>query len=117
MNNFNVGILGNNFDITTKFVEKIINNTKASCDQDHVKMNIIINNKLFDKEENEILNIIKNFENINTTNLCLCFDNDNIYNLIKNSTTIPILNSKFKNNEENIISDIIKIQNLGSDNK
>jgi len=117
MNNFTIGILGNDFKITTKFVEDIINSTNAKNDQEHIKMNIIINNKLLYKNENEIIDIIKNFENINTTHLCLCFDNNNIYNLINQNTDIPILNSNFINYEKSIIKNIINMHNIGSDNK
>jgi len=38
MNNFTIGILGNDFKITTKFVEDIINSTNAKNDQEHIKM-------------------------------------------------------------------------------
>ena len=36
-----LGILGNDYQETTKLVEEIILNTKAKIDQEHIKMNII----------------------------------------------------------------------------
>lgn len=108
-----VGIIGNDFDITTKFIDKIIQNTNAKTDQEHIKMNIIINNKLLNNDK-EILNIISNLEKINATCLCLCFDNDKVHELIKKNTNIPILNSKFKNNENMLIQNIINKHKSGS---
>lgn len=114
MEDFCVGIIGNDFDITTKFIDKIIQNTNVKTDQEHIKMNIIINNKLLNNNDKEILNLISNLEKINSTCLCLCFDNYKVYELIKKNANIPILNSKFKNNENMLIQNIIDKHKLGS---
>ena len=93
MKELTLGILGNDYIKTTKFVEEIINNTKATIDQEHIKMNIIINNKLLEKNEFELLEIIKTLENIDSNILCICFDDKNIINFIKNNSNIKIIDN------------------------
>lgn len=106
MKDFTLGILGNDFNKTTEFVNQIILNTKANCDQEHMKMNIIINNKLLDDKE-EIKKVLTKFENINTNILCLTFNNKEISNFIKDNTKISVLNDDFKLNDITLIETIL----------
>ena len=87
-----IGILGNDFKLSTKVVEKIILKTKANTDQEHITMNIVINNNLFNKTEDELLNILNKLIQSNIDYLILIFDNKRIFNLFKNNTNIPIYN-------------------------
>lgn len=108
-NKYVVGILGNNLDITTNFVENIINNTPAKKDQDHIKMNIVVNENLLNKKTEEIIDIAKKMEEIDSTCLCLCFECDkHLYNSLKNNINIPVLNTTFNGSEEVIINNILK---------
>lgn len=107
--NKSIGILGNDYKLSTLFVEKIISNTKANIDQEHIPMNIVINNKLLDKNEIEIKDILNKFEKSNTTFLILTFNNIDIYNIIKRNTNIPILNTTFDINNDYFIKKIIEL--------
>ena len=107
--NTTIGILGNDFNLSTSFVEKIILKTNAKKDQDHIKMNIIINNKLFEKNEKDLKDIITNLENSKIDYLILNFNNQNIYNFIKNNTYIQVLNNKFDLNNNLLIDKIIEL--------
>lgn len=106
--NTTIGILGNDFEITTQFIEKIINNTKATQDQDHIKMNIIINNYLLDKNNNEINDILEKIKKSNIDYLVLAINDKRIYQLVENSK-IKIINKTFDINDNNLIKKIIKI--------
>ncbi len=86
-----LGILGDNFILSTKIVDKIISNTKANSDQEHIKMNIIINNNLLNKSKEEINTIINKLEQSKIDYLLLTFDNTNLKAYIKSITTIPII--------------------------
>ena len=105
--NKTIGIIGIDYIISTQFVEKIIFKTKASTDQEHVKMNIVINNKLSNKDQ--LKDIINKLERINTNYLILTFNNQEIYNYLKENTNIPILNGTFDLNDNNFIEQIIKL--------
>ena len=107
--NTTIGILSNDLKLSTSFVEKIILNTKANTDQDHIKMNIIINNKLFNYDNNELLNLTEKIEKSNIDYLVLNFNNGEIYNYLKNNLNIPILNSSFNINDFELIKKIIKL--------
>ena len=107
--NLTIGILGNNLKLSTSFVEKIILKTKAKVDQEHIKMNIIINNKLLDKDELYLKELIHNIEKSNIDYLVLNFNDIDIYNYIKNNTNIPILNNSFDVNDISLINKIIKL--------
>ena len=107
--NQTIGLLGYDLNLSTLFVEKIINHTKADIDQEHIKMTIVINNKLLDKNDNEIINIIKDLENSNIDYLVLTFNNSDLYNLIKNNTNINILNNTFDINNLELIEKIITL--------
>ena len=107
--NQTVGLLGYDLNLSTSFVEKIINHTKADIDQEHIKMNIVINNKLLNKNNEELLKIIRELENSNINCLVLTFKNDNIYNLIKNNTNINIINNTFDINDIELIRKIITL--------
>lgn len=107
--NKSIGILGNDFKLSTSFVEKIISNTKANIDQEHIPMNIVINNKLLDKDESELKNLLNKFEKNNTSYLILTFNNLDIYNKIKRNTYIPILNYNFDINDDNFIKQVIEL--------
>lgn len=108
MKNFTLTIIGNDFKTTTEFMEKIILNTKATIDQEHMKMNIIINNKLLNNKEN-LKNILKKLENINSNLICLTFDDKETYDFIKNNINIPILNDKFNIQDDSIIKKVLDI--------
>ncbi len=86
-----LGILGNDFILSTSIVDKIILNTKANIDQEHIKMNIVINNKLLNKSNLEIKDIITKLEQSNINYLLLTFNDKNIINYIKSFTNIPII--------------------------
>ena len=104
-----IGILGNDLKISTLFVEKIILNTKADTDQEHIKMNIVINNNLFNKNKKELLKIIDNFKKTKINYLVLTFDNQNIYEFIKENINIPIIKYYFNELDDELISNIIKL--------
>ena len=89
-----LGILGNDYQKTTKLVEEIILNTKAKTDQEHIKMNIIINNKLLFKDNLTILNIIHDLEKIESDYLILAFDNQDIKDFIEDNTNLIILKNE-----------------------
>lgn len=89
-----LGILGNDYQKTTKLVEEIILNTKAKTDQEHIKMNIIINNKLLFKDNLTILNIVHNLEKIESDYLILAFDNQDIKDFIEDNTNLIILKNE-----------------------
>ena len=89
-----LGILGNDYQKTTKLVEDIILNTKAKTDQEHIKMNIIINNKLLFKNNLTILNIVHNLEKIESDYLILAFDNQDIKDFIEDNTNLIILKNE-----------------------
>ena len=107
--NTTIGILGYDFKLSTSYVEKIILKTKASIDQDHIQMHIVINNKLLDKKEDKLIEIINNLEKINTKYLVLTFENQYIYEIIKRNTNIPILNNTFNIEDETLIKQIIEL--------
>ena len=109
MNNTTIGILSNNLKLSTQFVEKIIINTKAIKDQDHIKMNIIINNKLLDKNNKFFRKLLKNIEKSQVDYLVLIFNDINIYNYLKDNTSIPIINSSFDINDIELVKKIIKL--------
>ena len=89
-----LGILGNDYQKTTKLVEDIILNTKSKIDQEHIKMNIIINNKLLLKDNLTILNIVHNLEKIESDYLILAFDNQDIKDFIEDNTNLIILKNE-----------------------
>ena len=109
MNNKTIAILGQDYKLSTTFVENIINSTKANKDQDHIKMNIIINNKLLNKDLNYLNELINNIEKSQVDYLVLTFNNKDIYNYLKNKTNIPIINSTFNINDLELIKKIIKL--------
>lgn len=86
-----LGILGNDFILSTNIVDKIITNTKANNDQEHIKMNIVINNNLLNKSNIEIKDIINKLEKSKIDYLLLTFDSQDITNYIKSITTIPLI--------------------------
>ena len=107
--NKSIGIIGNDFKLSTLFVEKIILNTKANVDQDHIPMNIVINNKLLEKDESEIKNLLNKLEQSNTSYLILTFNNIDVYNKIKRNTYIPVINNNFNINDDNFIKQVIEL--------
>ena len=103
-----IGILGNNFQITTKFVEKIILNTKASSDQEHIKMNIIINNYLEKKSKEEINNLLIKIQNSKIDYLILTINDDNLYQMIIENG-MDIINNTFDINDNLLVEKVIKL--------
>lgn len=109
MNEKTFAILGQDLNISTIFVEKIILNTKAEKDQDHIKMNIIINNKLFTKNEVYLKELLTNIEKSQADYLVLTFNNKTIYDYLNANTSVPILNDSFNINDEELLKNIIKL--------
>ncbi len=107
--NKTIGILGTNRKLSTIFVEKLILKTRANIDQEHIPMNIVINNKLLEKTESEIKDILDKFAKNDTNYLILTFNDINVYNIIKRNTNIPILNNSFDINDELFIKKIIEL--------
>ena len=103
-----IGILGNDYEITSKFVEKIILHTKASTDQEHIKMNIIINNYLLNKNKEEINDLITKIKESNIDYLVLTMNNKDIYKLIKEKE-IEIINKTFNINDNDLVKRIITL--------
>lgn len=103
-----IGILGNDYEITSKFVEKIILHTKASTDQEHIKMNIIINNYLLNKNKEEINDLITKIKESNIDYIVLTMNNKDIYKLIKENE-IEIINKTFNINDNDLIKKIITL--------
>ena len=106
--NTTIGILGSNLGLTTEFIENIIKHTKAKVDQDHIKMNIIVNNKLLNKTNNEIIDILNRLKESNINYLVLTDNNSNLYNLVLNSN-INLINKTFNINDETLIKEIIHL--------
>jgi len=90
-----IGILGYDFILSTNIVDKIIINTKAQNDQEHIKMNMVINNKLLEKNELELKQIINNLENSQISYLILTFNDQKIVHNIKKMTKLPIIEYPF----------------------
>ena len=107
-----IAILGDNFNKTTEFVNKIIHNTKAKIDQEHLKMNIIIDNKLLEKSKQEIITILNELEDIDSSYLVLTFNNEVIYNIIKDNTILPIINKDFNIENNDLIQKIISLKEV-----
>lgn len=103
-----IGILGNDYEITSKFVEKIILHTKASTDQEHIKMNIIINNYLLNKNKEEINDLITKIKESNIDYIVLTMNNKDIYKLIKEKE-IEIINKTFNINDNDLVKKIITL--------
>ena len=103
-----IAILGCDYKITTSFMNKIVENTKAKIDQEHLILNIIIDNKLKEKNEEEIIDIIKKIEMIDSKYLVLTFNDERIEKIIENNLNIPLLNKSFKDNDE-LIRKIIEV--------
>ena len=106
--NTTIGIIGNDYEITTKFVEKIILHTKALKDQDHIKMNIIINNCLLNKNKNDINDLITKVKESNIDYLVLTINDKELYKTI-NENKITIINKTFNINSSYLIKKIIHL--------
>lgn len=106
-----LGIISSDLNLTTKFIEKIINNTNAKRDQDHIKMDIIINNNLLNKTENELDEFIKRYETMNITHLCLYYPNQKMLNTFSNHFEIPIYCINNLKKEEETIKTITSLCN------
>ena len=102
-----LAILGNNYQETTAFIDKILKNTKARTDREHIKMNIIIDNKFLEKNVEEIIKIIEDLENINSDNLVLTFNDTKISKIIANNIHIPLLNTSFSFDDSNLMEKIL----------
>ena len=104
-----IAILGCDYKITTSFMNKIVENTKAKIDQEHLILNIIIDNKLKEKNEEEIIDIIKKIEMIDSKYLVLTFNDERIEKIIENNLKISLLNKSFKDNDDELIKKIIEV--------
>ena len=76
-----IAILGCDYKITTSFMNKIVENTKAKIDQEHLILNIIIDNKLKERIEK----------------------------IIESNLNIPLLNKSFRDNDDELIRKIIEV--------
>ena len=103
-----IAILGCDYKITTSFMNKIVENTKAKIDQEHLILNIIIDNKLKEKNEEEIIDIIKKIEMIDSQYLVLTFNDERIEKIIESNLNI-LLNKSFKDNDDELIKKIIEV--------
>ena len=106
--NTTIGILGNNFDVTTQFVEKLIMHTKASKDQEHIKMNIVINNCLLKKNRDEQDKLLENMQESNIDYLVLTMNDLNLNKLIEDKG-IRLINKTFNINDNDLIKRIINL--------
>ena len=98
-----LGIIGNDYNKTTKLFNDIVMNTKAKTDQEHIIINIVLTKNL-DKEN--ILENIKYLESIKTSYLIIDIDDENIKDFIKENTNLIIIDNLDKVqelHEENII--------------
>lgn len=109
MRKFTLAILGNNYKETTKFMENLIQQTKAQVDQDHMKMNIIISKNLLEKKEEELINILNNLEKMDSSYLVLTFNNQKIYQFIQKNTKIKVLNSTFSLEDKALTKEILTL--------
>lgn len=109
VNNFVLGIIGNDYIATTNFINKIVNNTDVQSDQEHIKMNIVINNKLLNNKKS-LKNTLKKLEDIGTNYLCLTCYNKDIYDYVKLNTNMNVLNSIYNEDEESLIEKILSIK-------
>ena len=103
-----IGILGNDFNITTRLVENLIYHTKADTDQDHIKMNVVINNFLLKKSEQELIDIINKLKESKIDYLILTVNDNNLYQLIVNNN-INIVNESFDINDNSLVKKIINL--------
>ena len=104
-----IAILGCDYKLTTSFMNKIVENTKAKIDQEHLILNIIIDNKLKEKNEEEIIDIIKKIEMIDSKYLVLTFNDERIEKIIESNLNIPLLNKSFRDNDDELIRKIIEV--------
>ena len=106
--NTTIGILGNDFNLTTKFIEKIIINTKALTDQEHIKMNIIINNYLLRKNNTEIDNLLNMIIESKIDYLVITVNNNDLNKLIEEKG-INLVNKTFDINDNDLIKKVITL--------
>lgn len=102
-NKKSLGIIGNDYNKTTKLFNDIVMNTKAKTDQEHIIINIVLTK---DIEKENILKNIKYLESIKTSYLIIDIDDESIKDFIKENTNLIIIDSLDKVqelHEDNII--------------
>ena len=102
-----VGILGCDLDATTKFFEKIIQFTKGDKDQDHIKLNIVVDSRLLEKSLQEIADLALEFKKSGAELLVLAFSSRRVYDTLRSCTDLPIMNSRFDVNDAELVRSII----------
>ena len=103
-----IAILGNDYTVTTNFMNKIVQATPASIDQEHLKLNIIIDNKLNEKNIEEIKDILNKLKKIDSDFLVLTFNDERIENILEHENQLILLNKSFDIDNDELINDIIK---------
>lgn len=109
MRNYTFGIIGNDYNKTTDFVNNIILKTKVQTDQEHIKMNIVINNNILN-DKLILKEILIKLEEVNTNFLCLNICNKYIYDFVKENTNIKVLNSVYDEDDSSLINKILRIE-------
>ena len=98
-----LGIIGCDYNKTTKLFNDIVMNTKAKTDQEHIIINIVLTKNM---ERENIIKNIKYLESIKTSYLIIDIDDENIKKFILENTNLTIIDSLDKVqelHEENII--------------
>ena len=102
-NKKSLGIIGNDYNKTTKLFNDIVMNTKAKTDQEHIIINIVLTKNM---EKENILKNIKYLESIKTTYLIIDIDDDldtqSKLGLLDNEREIPSVKIIIKNEDKHI---------------
>ena len=101
-----VGILGCDLDAVTRFFENIINNTKGSTDQDHIKLNIVADSRLLEKNAEELAELAREFKD-SGAELFILAASRGFYDAFKKVTDIPIMNSAFDPDDIELVRSVI----------
>lgn len=89
MNQKQLGIIGNDYHLTNNIFEKIISNTIAKIDQEHIKINLI-----YSKYNNidDLLNKCKYLEDIGTNKILITSNiSEENMKYLKNNINIDII--------------------------
>lgn len=95
-----LGIIGDDYNLTKSYFKKIVNNTHATKDQDNISINLIFskNNQIYD-----LLKKCKYLESINTNKIVMLSNiSDEDIKYLNYHLNIPVCNSNID------INDLIK---------